>query len=204
MIIIMFFCIWSSWVSSHRSAGWAVTMLIRAVGVWLWSHWITAHFLLTVSITQTHTACAALQLMETDSHCCTDSHISVFWSMLLSVCVSQWDRRISAEAETCRKFCKVKKTKSFEYSPKSQSHCLKRCVLLGRMPTTWVFVSQSESCNTTLSQSLSCGTESHPQCQGVMLNLYHCALSTLVSHLWDRLLLLACSLFPAWPLLRQT
>lgn len=150
----------------------------------------------------THSMCCSttdgdrLTLLYWLTHQCVLVHVAE--------CVSQWDRRISAEAETCRKFCKVKKTKSFEYSPKSQSHCLKRCVLLGRMPTTWVFVSQSESCNTTLSQSLSCGTESHPQCQGVMLNLYHCALSTLVSHLWDRLLLLACSLFPAWPLLRQT
>lgn len=151
-----------------------------------------------------HTQHVLLYNWWRQTHTAVLTHTSVCSGPCCWVCVSQWDRRISAEAETCRKFCKVKKTKSFEYSPKSQSHCLKRCVLLGRMPTTWVFVSQSESCNTTLSQSLSCGTESHPQCQGVMLNLYHCALSTLVSHLWDRLLLLACSLFPAWPLLRQT
>lgn len=75
---------------------------------------------------------------------------------------------------------------------------MKCCVLLlGRMPellrATEVFLSQSESCNSTLSQSLS--YESDPQCQAVILNLYHCALSTLVSFLWDRLLLLAPSLF---------
>ena len=62
MIIIMFFCIKSSLISSHTLAGEAVTMLIIGVGVWLWSYWITAYFLLTVSIAETHTMCAALWL----------------------------------------------------------------------------------------------------------------------------------------------
>ena len=155
-----------------------------------------------------HTQCVLLYNWWRQTHTAALTHTSACSGpcrcVCVCVCVSQWDRRISAEAETCRKFCKVKKTRLYEYSPKSQSHCLKLCVLLGRMPTTLVFVCQSESCNTTLSQSLSYSTESHPQCQGVIVNLYHCALSTLVSHLWDRLLLLARSLFPAWPLLRQT
>ena len=185
MIRIVFFCIWSSWVSSHRSAGWAVTMLIRAVGVWF-------HHPNTHSVCCSTTDGDRLTLL----HWLTHQRVLVHVAVCVCVCLSG--------TETCRKFCKVKKTQLYEYSPKSQSHCLKLCVLLGRMPTTLVFVCQSESCNTTLSQSLSYSTESHPQCQGVIVNLYHCALSTLVSHLWDRLLLLARSLFPAWPLLRQT
>lgn len=60
---------------------------------------------------------------------------------------------------------------------------MKPCVLLlGRMPelirATQVFLSQSESCNTTPSQPLPDGTESHPQSRVVILILYLCALST--------------------------
>ncbi len=67
---------------------------------------------------------------------------------------------------------------------KSQRWChsvshysVKLCVLLGRKPelirAAEVFLSPSERCNTTWSESLSCGTESDPQCQLVISNLHH-------------------------------